>query len=47
MMHSATILEELDLPILKQIEPQKVKIILEMILKGVNCPPDFEPGAPV
>lgn len=30
--------EELDLPILKQIEPQKVKIILEMILKGVNCP---------
>ena len=29
---------ELDLPILKQIEPQKVKIILEMILKGVNCP---------
>jgi hydrogenase maturation protein HypF len=29
---------DLDLPILEQTDPQKLKIILEMILKGVNSP---------
>ncbi len=29
---------DLDLPILKQADPQKLKIIVEMILKGVNSP---------
>ena len=31
-------LPELDLPLLKQIEPQKISIIVQMIEKGVNCP---------
>ena len=30
--------QDLDLPILKQADPQKLKIIVEMILKGVNSP---------
>ncbi len=29
---------DLDLPFVKEIEPRKIKILLEMILKGVNCP---------
>ncbi len=28
----------LDLPLIKQIERQKIKIIVEMMVKGVNCP---------
>ncbi|MGD2185209.1 MAG: carbamoyltransferase HypF [Desulfobacterales bacterium] len=35
---------DLDLPILKQADPQKLKIILEMILKGVNSPPTSSLG---
>ncbi|MGD9058408.1 MAG: carbamoyltransferase HypF [Desulfobacterales bacterium] len=31
-------LPELDLPLLKQIEPQKINIIVQMMEKGVNCP---------
>ena len=31
-------LPELDLPLLKQIEPQKISIIVQMMEKGVNCP---------
>ncbi|MDX1707111.1 MAG: carbamoyltransferase HypF [Desulfobacterales bacterium] len=29
---------DLDLPLVKQIEPHKLNILMEMILKGVNCP---------
>lgn len=29
---------DLDLPLVKQIDQQKIKIIAEMIVKGVNCP---------
>ena len=31
-------LPELDIPLLKQIEPQKINIIVQMMEKGVNCP---------
>ena len=31
-------LQNLDLPMLKQIEAQKINIIVEMMEKGVNCP---------
>ena len=30
--------QDLDLPVLKQVDSQKLKIIVEMILKGVNAP---------
>jgi hydrogenase maturation protein HypF len=31
-------LQDLDLPLLKQIEAQKINIIVEMMEKGINCP---------
>ncbi|MGD9077899.1 MAG: carbamoyltransferase HypF [Desulfobacterales bacterium] len=35
---------ELDLPVLKQNDSQKLKIMVEMIQKGINCPPTSSLG---
>jgi hydrogenase maturation protein HypF len=35
---------DLDLPILEQADPQKLKIIVEMMIKGVNSPPTSSLG---